>query len=90
MDEAFFRIRFSGHQDLGNEATRAFVAQSVRELLITYREQAEACNQELLLDAALAPGADQLCITIALELAIAVEAVIPVLSTRAFSRAQLR
>jgi 8-oxo-dGTP pyrophosphatase MutT (NUDIX family) len=77
MDEAFFRIGFSGHQDLGNEATRAFVAQSLRELLMSYLEQANACNQELLLYAALAPGADQLCITIALELAIAVEAVIP-------------
>jgi 8-oxo-dGTP pyrophosphatase MutT (NUDIX family) len=77
MDEAFFRIGFSGHQDLGNEATRAFVAQSLRELLLTYREQAQACNQELLLYTALAPGADQLCITVALELAIPVEAVIP-------------
>ena len=77
MDEAFFRIGFSGHQDLGNEATSAFVAKSLRELLISYREQANACNQELLLYAALAPGADQLCITIALELAIPVEAVIP-------------
>jgi 8-oxo-dGTP pyrophosphatase MutT (NUDIX family) len=77
MDEAFFRLGFSGHQDLGNEATRAFVAQSLREVLISYREQAQACNQELLLYAALAPGADQLCITIALEFAIAVEAVIP-------------
>ena len=36
-----------------------------------------ACNQELLLYTAVAPGADQLCITTALELAIAVEAVIP-------------
>jgi ADP-ribose pyrophosphatase len=77
MDEAFFRIGFSGHQDLGNEATRAFVAQSLRELLISYREQAQACNQELLLYAALAPGADQLCISTALELAIPIEAVIP-------------
>ncbi len=77
MDEAFFRVGFSGHQDLGNEATRAFVAQSLRELLITYREQAQACNQELLIYTAVALGADQLCITTALELAIAVEAVIP-------------
>jgi 8-oxo-dGTP pyrophosphatase MutT (NUDIX family) len=77
MDEAFFRIGFSGHQDLGNEATSVFVAQSLRELLITYREQANASNQELLIYAALAPGADQLCIATALELAIPVEAVIP-------------
>jgi 8-oxo-dGTP pyrophosphatase MutT (NUDIX family) len=77
MDEAFFRIGFRGHQDLVNEATRAFVAQSLRELLITYREQAQACNHELLLYAALAPGADQLCIATAHELAISVEAVIP-------------
>jgi hypothetical protein len=77
MDEAFLRIGFSGHQDLGNEGTRAFVAQSLRELLVTYREQAQACNQELLLYTALAPGADQLCIATAHELAIPVEAVIP-------------
>jgi 8-oxo-dGTP pyrophosphatase MutT (NUDIX family) len=77
MVEAFLRIGFSGHQQLGNEATIAFVSQSLRELLITYRDQARACNQELLLYSALAPGADQLCVKTALELAIAVEAVIP-------------
>lgn len=77
MNEALFRIGFSGHQQLGNQATIAFVAQSLREILTTYREQAQACNQELLIYSALAPGSDQLFVKTALELAIPVEAVIP-------------
>src|SRR5260221_14436122 len=55
----------------------AFVSQSLRELLTTYREQARQRNQELLVYSALAPGADQLFIKTAQELDIAIEAVIP-------------
>jgi 8-oxo-dGTP pyrophosphatase MutT (NUDIX family) len=77
MNESLLRIGFSGHQQLGNEATIAFVAQSVREVLTSYREQAQAYNQELLVYSALAPGADQLFVKTALEFGIPVEAVIP-------------
>jgi len=77
MNKSLFRIGFSGHQQLGNEATIAFVSQSLRELLTKYREQAQTCNQEMLVFSALAPGADQLFVETALELDIPVEAVIP-------------
>jgi 8-oxo-dGTP pyrophosphatase MutT (NUDIX family) len=77
MNKSVFRIGFSGHQQLGDEATMAFVSQSLRELLTTYREQARQRNQELLVYSALAPGADQLFIKTAQELDIAIEAVIP-------------
>jgi len=77
VNEAVFRIGFSGHQQLGNEATITFVSRSLHELLTTYREQARQSDQEVLVYSALAPGADQILIKTALELAIAVEAVIP-------------
>lgn len=75
MNEAVFRIGFSGHQQLGNEATITFVSRSLHELLTTYREQARQSDQEVLVYSAL--GADQMLIKTALELDIAVEAVIP-------------
>ncbi len=77
MNESVFRIGFSGHQQLGNEATITFVSRSLRELLTTYREQTRQGGQEMLVYSALAPGADQIFIKTALELDIAVEAVIP-------------
>jgi 8-oxo-dGTP pyrophosphatase MutT (NUDIX family) len=77
MHQSVFRVGFSGHQQLGNEATIAFVSQGLRELLTTYQEQTRQRNQELLVYSALAPGADQLFIKTALELDIPVEAVIP-------------
>jgi 8-oxo-dGTP pyrophosphatase MutT (NUDIX family) len=77
MQESVFRIGFSGHQQLGNETTVAYVSQTLRELLTTFQDRTRQDNQELLIYAALAPGADQLFIKTALELNIAVEAVIP-------------
>lgn len=77
MNESTFCIGFSGHQQLGNEATIEFVSHSLREILTTYREQAQTSDQETLIYSALAPGADQLCVKTALELDIPVEAVIP-------------
>ena len=40
MNETTFRIGFSGHQQLGDETTLKFVSQQLRELLITYQQQA--------------------------------------------------
>ena len=40
MNDSVFRLGFSGHQQLGSEATVAFASQSLHELLTTYREQA--------------------------------------------------
>jgi hypothetical protein len=62
MSESVFRIGFSGHQQLGDETTVAFVSQSLRTLLTTYREQTRQHNKELLVYSALAPGADPICI----------------------------
>ena len=77
MNDSVFGIGFSGHQQLGSEATVAFASQSLHELLTTYREQAQARNQELLVYSALAPGADQVFVKTALELDIPIEAVLP-------------
>ncbi len=67
------RIGASGHRDLGDEASQQFVAQNIRELLTSYRQQ----YPDLVLYAPLAIGADQLFVQTALDLHIPVEAVIP-------------
>ena len=77
MDKSVFRIGFSGHQQLGDEATQQFVAQQLRELLVTYQQQAFENRQKLLVYSALAMGADQLFVKTAWELSIPIEAVIP-------------
>ncbi len=72
-DTCLFRIGVSGHRDLGDATTQAFVSRSIREILMTYAQQ----YPNLVLYASLAIGADQLCIQTALDLNIPVEAVIP-------------
>ncbi len=73
MSNIPFRIGGSGHQNLGEEATQHFVAQQFRDLLSTYREREHA----VVFLSALAKGADQLFVQIALELGIPVEIVLP-------------
>jgi 8-oxo-dGTP pyrophosphatase MutT (NUDIX family) len=73
MIPPIFHLGASGHQDLGNEATRQFVEHSIRSLFLSSLQE----HPNLVLYVALATGADQLFIQIALELAIPVEAVIP-------------
>ena len=65
-----FCIGVSGHQNLGNEETVEFVGNKFRELLLTYRVWAEQHDRELVAYSALAVGADQLFVTIALDLNI--------------------
>src|SRR5579885_3690456 len=67
-----FRIGVGGHQELGNRETSRFVAEQFRQLLMTYQQQ-----QEIVLYAALARGADQLFVHVALDLGVPVEAVLP-------------
>ncbi|SRR5579875_461313 len=68
-----FRIGVGGHQNLGDPATERFVAHQFRQLLTTYLHS----QQSIVLFSALALGADQLFIQVALELGIPVEAVLP-------------
>jgi 8-oxo-dGTP pyrophosphatase MutT (NUDIX family) len=68
-----FAIGVCGHQNLGDEATRGFVAQQFRELLLIYQQQAS----HIVLYSCLAVGSDQLFVRIALEQGIPVEVVIP-------------
>ncbi len=77
MDNSVLRIGFSGHQQLGDETTRQFVAQQLKELLTKYQQWAQEHRQEMLVYSALAMGADQLFVKTALELGIPVEVVIP-------------
>src|SRR5579885_1233260 len=77
MDNSVLRIGFSGHQQLGDEATQQFVAQQLRELLTKYQQWAHEHGQKILVYSALAMGADQLFVKTALELGIPVEVVIP-------------
>src|SRR6266567_4389972 len=77
MSKATFRIGFSGHQQLSDEATVQFVSQHLRDLLATYRQMARDKGQEIVACSALALGADQLFVKTALELGIPVEVVIP-------------
>jgi hypothetical protein len=73
MKNAVLRIGVSGHQSLGDEETERFVAQSIREPLLAYRQKAS----DVVLYASLALGADRLFVKIALDLGISVEIVIP-------------
>jgi 8-oxo-dGTP pyrophosphatase MutT (NUDIX family) len=77
MGELEFRIGVSGHQRLGDETTLDFVSQQFKQLLIEYREQARQWGKDIVMYSALAMGADQLFVRIALELAIPFEVVIP-------------
>src|SRR6266487_3979352 len=77
MGESTFHIGFSGYHQLGYESAINFVACQLRKLLIDYREQAHQSGRDFLVYSALALGADQLFVNIALELGISVEAVIP-------------
>jgi hypothetical protein len=77
MNEPPLRIGFSGHQHIGDEATTAFVARSIRELLEKYQQQAQQQGRDVIVCSALAMGSDQLFVQTALELNILVEAVIP-------------
>ncbi len=77
MSQSVFCVGFSGHQQLGDESTVSFVADRLRELLETYRERAYQLGKDFLVHSAVALGADQLFLNIALELGISVEVVIP-------------
>src|SRR5438067_227567 len=77
MSESVLRIGASGHQQIGNENTIAFVSQQLRELLVVYQKQACEQGQTLLACSALAVGTDRLFVKTALELGIPVEVVIP-------------
>lgn len=73
MNNSSFAIGVSGHQNLGDEATRDFVAQQFRELLMTYQQKIP----HLVLYSSLALGADQLFVRVAFQQGIPVEAVLP-------------
>src|SRR5579872_4956311 len=77
MDKATLRIGVSGHQQIGDETTIEFVSQQLRELLTTFRCQAQEREHDILACSALALGTDQLFVKIALEMDIPVEVVIP-------------
>src|SRR6266853_3399000 len=77
MDGLTLRIGFSGHQQIGDESTIAFVAQSLRELLTMYQQQARESGRTVVVYSSLAMGADQLFVQLALDLNIPVEAIIP-------------
>lgn len=68
-----FAIGVSGHRDLVNEETCHFVAQQFRALLREYKQRKDA----LVLYSALARGADQLFMQIALEEHVPFEVVLP-------------
>jgi hypothetical protein len=73
MQASAFAIGVGGHQYLGDEHTQDFVAHQFRRLLLEYQQR----EPHLLLYAALASGADQLFVNIALELGVRVEIVLP-------------
>jgi 8-oxo-dGTP pyrophosphatase MutT (NUDIX family) len=73
MSFSIFSIGVSGHQNLGDDATEHFVAQQVRELLRGYQQEYD----QVIVYSALAKGADQLFVQIALEERIPVDVVIP-------------
>jgi hypothetical protein len=77
MGDAIFRVGFTGHQQLGDEATVSFVSQRLCELLTTYQQQASKPGQRMLASSCLALGSDRLFVKTALELNIPVEAVLP-------------
>src|SRR5260370_826461 len=73
MSTPSFHIGASGHQNLGDEATSHFVAQHFRELLRTYQQR----EHHVIFHSALAKGADQLFVQVALEEGVPVEVVLP-------------
>jgi hypothetical protein len=73
MSTTTFFIGVSGHQNLGDEVTQRFVVHQFREALRTYQQREH--NETLY--SALAKGADQMFVQIALELGVAVEIVLP-------------
>ncbi|SRR5579884_381678 len=73
MDTSAFVIGVGGHQHLGDEATRRFVAEQFRAQLASYQQR----EAHLLLYSALALGTDQLFVQIALELGVPVEIIVP-------------
>lgn len=73
MNTKPFVISVSGHQNLGDEQTQHFVAQQFRDLLCQYQQREMA----IVLYSALAAGADQLFVKIALECKIPVEIALP-------------
>ncbi len=77
MEKTTVRVGASGHQYIGDNTTVAFVSEQLRELLSKYKQQAFEHGQNIVACSALAVGTDQLFISIALELGIPVEAVIP-------------
>lgn len=70
---ALFYIGVTGHRDLGDEATAAFVAAQCKAIL----QKALAEHGEVVALSALAEGADTLFAEVALELGIPLEAVTP-------------
>jgi 8-oxo-dGTP pyrophosphatase MutT (NUDIX family) len=68
-----FVIGVGGHQHLGDEKTQHFVMQQFRALLASYQQR----EPHLILYSALALGADQLFVHIALEFGVRVEIVLP-------------
>lgn len=79
MEKLQLRIGVSGHQQLADRSTHDFVQEQFRTLLRSYQQQ----GFDLMLYAALAMGADQLFVQIALEEDIPFEAVIPCTSYEA-------
>ncbi len=73
MSPSIISIGVSGHQNLVDGTTEHFVAQQVRELLRDYQQHYD----QVVLYSALAKGADQLFVQIALEAHIPVEVVVP-------------
>src|SRR5690348_8182617 len=73
MEKPSLRMGVSGHQHLGDETTREFVATTFRALLQSYQQ----AGYDVVLISAVAPGADQLFIRLALAASIPVELVIP-------------
>lgn len=79
IEKPQLRIGMSGHQRLGDRSTYDFVREQFRTLLHSYQQQ----GFDVVLYAALAMGADQLFVQIALEEGIPYEAVIPCTSYEA-------
>src|SRR5579885_1167601 len=73
MSASPLAIGVGGHQNLGSEETQRFVEQQFRALITTYQQR----ETQLIIYSALALGADQLFVQIALELGIQVEIVLP-------------
>jgi len=73
MNTSSYHIGASGHQYLGDQETADFVAQQFRQFLKTSQQR----EQQVVFHSALAKGADQLFVRIALEEDVPVEVVLP-------------